>query len=628
MPLAESAARDGHLFDVLSEPQRDIVSRIHAAAVAHGCRCRADQGAAQGDWTFVYSAMGLTVTVASGSVRVNVQYDLRALLDFYRHQADDVTRRLLFEAAIPCCFCIDDKCTTLLTDRTIVLGDRRKQLCGPYRHRLDIPVDEATVSSMGPILDMAFHYCTPEMHSDLFNVDRVTYRVEERPAFCVVGYPHRSTMLSVKTEDFIAACFRSGDERAAKLQALLELIPGRRDAAPVGVTKDFVDGLDYTYVLGVACEPDRVPAALPEGVEVVPVGAGAYAIYNSSAGDYRSVWRHFKDAFYEAEHQGYDPARLPFEWFGEDGRFRDVSIPVAPEMPKDSGIRRRVLRTPDIEIAGYLDWSEADFPLCEHVWDPAGKVRAAFPDAPRYYCASVHAKPGQPIHGKFGVDVDQTDVVPEGLRRMTIRGGYWHATGYAYPVSGEYEFEAHYEPARPLDCLNHPRDFVEVEYNGRGAYSEILVPVRVPGQRLVELVEVPVWRLIGKQVRLPEVAITDDDICALWDMPGNLRPGGHTTAFRQEPQGTQAHFAGPVISGADAETAAEVPEGLERFELPGGRYVRLSEDTPNGELDWWTPAYAFQDMKTEIGAELDLSRHFVVQASERGRRFVLYVPVR
>ena len=68
--------------------------------------------------------MNCDVRVDNAGVTLSIAYDVRAFLDFYRNQADEATKALLFEAAIPCCFCISDKCTTLLTDRRIALGSK------------------------------------------------------------------------------------------------------------------------------------------------------------------------------------------------------------------------------------------------------------------------------------------------------------------------------------------------------------------------------------------------------------------------------------------------------------------------------------------------------------------------
>ncbi|MHB0876007.1 MAG: GyrI-like domain-containing protein, partial [Anaerolineae bacterium] len=440
------AATIESLLAAMPDSSASVASALHGHAVAHSCAYRVEAGETGGSHTLIYSGMGLEVRVDGEAVTLRTDYDLRAFLDFYRNRADEATKALLFEAAIPCCFCMDDKCTTVLTDRRIYLGGKVKQLCGPYRHRLELAVTAASVGLMGPILDMAFRYCAPDMHQDVSSRNDVTYAVESAPEFYVVGYRHRSTMLSVRTEDFVKGCFDRGEDGQSKLDALAEAIGHSGKADYVGVTRDFADGLDYVYVLGVACEADDVPATLPEGAEAVRIAAGEYAVYNSSVRDYASLWRHFKERFHEAEQKGYDVSRLPFEHFDAEGRFYDLSIPVAAGLPADSGVRKRVVRTPDVRLAGYLVWQETDFPLYKDVGNVEERLRRAFPNAERYVHAYTHSRPGQPACEKHGVELGPFDAIPDGMEEMTIRGGYWHACSYPYPVIPDYVlFDLPYE---------------------------------------------------------------------------------------------------------------------------------------------------------------------------------------
>jgi hypothetical protein len=324
----------------------------------------------------------------------------------------------------------------------------------------------------------------------------------------------------------------------------------------------------------------------------VRIGAGDYAVYNSSAGDYKSIWQHFKDKFFDAEQKGYDTSRLPFEFLDGEGRFYDVSIPVAAGLPKDNGMRIRVIKTPDTQIAGFLDYAETDYPLYKGVPNINDKLRELFPSAGQYILASIHAMPGQPIFGEYGVEVDRLDVIPEGVEVMTIRGGYWHAVSYPYPVPGDFIFEAPYETPYSLDCLNHPRAWVEISYDGRGAYTDVYSPIRPMGRRVVELVERPICRLIGKEAAPPEKVIAPEDIDAFYELEANPEKGSCTFAFRYEMHNKMAFFGKPVIKGVEVAAFDDVPEGMETFVLEGGRYVKVTESVPNGELDWATPEWA------------------------------------
>ncbi len=616
-----------HLLHTIPENFRDVVSSLHRAVSEHHCTYKIETGATSGTYRVVYSAMNCAVDIDGERVTLRTDYDLRAFLDFYRRSVDEVTKELLFEAAIPCCFCINDKCTTLLTDRRIRLGDRVKQLCGPYRHRLEMPVTGAHAGLVKPIVDMAFRFCTPEMHKDIFYRNDITHRVEARREFYVVGFRHLSTTLSVRTEDFIQECFAQDESGRTGLDMLRELT-GQAGGRYVGVTKDFTDGLHYTYILGVECEKDHLPDRLPEGVEAVRVEAGDYAVYNSSAGNYRSIWQHFKDKFFDAEQKGYDTSRLPFEFLDSKGRFYDVSIPVAAGLPKGNGMRTRVVKTPDIRIAGFLLYGETDYPLHKDVPNVQEKLRELFPSAARYVQASTHAMPDQPISEGYGVEVDKLDLIPAGVEIMTLRGGYWHVISYPYPVPSDYIFDLPYKTPYTIDKLNHPRAFLWIEYNGRGAYSEAYCPIRLMGKRVVELVERPACKLIGKEAAPPDKVIAPADIEAFYALEANPEKGSCTFAFRLEMHNTLEHFARPVIKGVEVLDFGDVPDGMETFTLEGGKYVKITETLPNGELDWWAPYYALREMEKETGYAPDLARLFFVHQTEYGRAFALYVPVK
>jgi hypothetical protein len=69
---------------------------------------------------------------------------------------------------------------------------------------------------------------------------------------------------------------------------------------------------------------------------------------------------------------------------------------VANGITPQAAIRRRVVRTPDIRIAGYLTYNEADYPLHDDVPDVDGRLRRLFPHAERYFTSYTYNKPGQP----------------------------------------------------------------------------------------------------------------------------------------------------------------------------------------------------------------------------------------
>lgn len=614
----------------LPDEARKVVLALHQVALDNGCHYRVRPGDASGKHEIVYSAMSYCLRIDGPRVTLVTAYDIRAFLDYYRHQADETAQALLFNAAAPCEYCIDDKCTTLISDHTIAYQGKRKKLCGPYRHWLVIAdITLQNLPAVQAIAAMAFRYCTPAMHTDLFYENEVSYRTEDAPEITILGFRYAAASFGVKIEDFIRECLAPGEDGKRRIDTLIELTGQADSGRYIGVTTDFLTSTCYHFTFGIACPRASIPSELPQGVAIVRVQAGPYAVYNTSAGDYRSVWQRFNEAYYDAERKGYDTSRVPYEYYDRDGRFGDVHIPVSADCPKDSGRRTRVLLTPDIRLAGISTCSENDHPFYQDVTGLQEKLLEYFPHAERVMRGWIHAKPGWPMTEFTGVEVDALDVIPPELEIITIRGGYWNVVAYPYFRSGEFEiFSTPYRPRFEVDLLAHPRAFLELYYTGRGLYSEVYTPIRLMGERRVELVERPVTLLIGKEEAPPASVVTAADMRAFYDLDANVEKGRCVLAYHFELHRGQYYFQKPVIKGAEVADIARVPAGMQAFTLEGGRYVRLSETLPNGELDWSLGGYAFKEMEKETGYQLDLSRLFIVEQMEYGRAFALYVPVK
>ena len=611
---------------------RKLLSELHDMAVNQGCAYRVSPGEAEDTYNIAYSAMDFMIHIDEGGVSFSSEYDIRAFLDFYRNAADSKAKEMLFQAVESCVYCIDDKCTTLLSNRKIALGAKEKKLCGPYRHHLRIPVTTDTLESARSIFDMIFEYCTPAMHTDLFYENEVDFKVEGKPEFYMVGYKHPVNVLSIGVEEFVKDCLTAEDSGARKMDALFHLTGQTDSGSFVGAIDGFITASRYDFIFGITCEKGSIPEQLPEDVVKLKLFPGEYAVYNSSAGDYDSIWRHFTEKFYESTLKGYDAHRIPYEFYDEGGNFSNVHIPVSDEMPKDSGRYTRVVFTPDIKVAGIMTCCEKDHPLYKDDTGIREKLRAYFPHAERIIGTATHAEFGLPMTHIIGVEVDKLDIVPDELEVYTLRGGYWHLSSWRHfsgGGGGHYALEGlPFKAATSIDGANHPRAFIEYQYTGRGGLCETAVPMRKQGERRIELVEKDECLLVGKEEAPPDSTVTEADINVIYNLESSLEKGSFTAAFRYEMHRKLWFFKKPVIKGAEVADFDNVPEGMNTYTLEGGRYVRITETLPNGGYDWWTSGYAFGDMKDETGYEIDLSRLFFVRQTGYGRESELYVPVR
>jgi predicted transcriptional regulator YdeE len=615
-----------------------LEAALHRAALERGCTFRTDEEAS--GRTTLYSARTLTVKVKEDEVSFSAEYDIRAFLDLYRTTTDDAVRRLLFEVASACCYCIDDKCTTLLMaeERTIRYEGRAKKLCGPYRHDLDIHVTPETLPACLEIVHMVFAHTYPWMHRDLAVVpNEVTYAVVEKEPFYLLGYVQRHGPFSPKDDEWVAQLLKRDEAGRRKVDVLLEAV-GRPEAERfVGATDDFVNGASYDFVFGVLAE--RKPATMPEGAVCRKVRGGTWAVYNSSAGDYKSVWRHFTERFYGLEKTGYDDSRIPFEHYDEVGRFRDVHIPVDAELPADSGYVVQATHSPNERLAGFSNGGETDYPLYrDRSFDAMKRTWERFPHAQYLVRVAIHSSFGKPIIGFDGVPVDDLSVIPEDFETYELQGGYWRRLSYKH-FNGGYQawweaIDRSAPSAVPMHTMHHPRGFNEYRYDARGGYSEIGIPMRRLGRRSCELVELRPMRLLGKLEAPPTSVVTEGDIRRYFDLPENAERGSYYIVYTQvrirsssSPKGGWRYFDKPFVQGVRAAEGAAVPDGLSEHAIGGGTYVKAAEDLPNGVLGWQTDEIV-ADVEKETGRFYESARPFIYHQLDYGSRYVLYVPVR
>jgi predicted transcriptional regulator YdeE len=612
-----------------------LIRALHEVPLRKHCRYRIDAG--DGENTLVYSAgrfaLHVTGPAARAAVSFEGDFDNRAFLRLYRETGDEAVRELLFNAAVPCCYCINDKCTTFLMapQRTITLGRKVKKLCAwdPGRHHLKLDVTAANLPACVAIAAMMFEYTQPypARHADLFADERVTYTLAEKGPFYVVGFVQRHSAISPTDEAFIASLLEQDADGRRKIDLVLDATGQPDGDRYVGAIDNFINGAQYDFLFGVMT--DQKPAALPEHVVCRKVRSGEWAVYNSPSGNYRAIWKHFTERFYAAEHKGFDRSRIPFEYYDASGRCFDVHIPVDADMPADSGRVITLQHLPNTRLAGFSSYGEADHPQFQddRPFNPPDRLRELFPLADKVVQAWVHAQFGKPIRDIQGVALDDYTPIPEGLELIELKGGYWRLAGRRHFNGGgeDWPFDVSLDSRVPLDDCQHPRAFNLYVYNARGGYTEIGVPMRVKGRLTYEVVELPPQRVIGKLEAPPESIVTDEEMRCFDSLPANREQGSHVIAYTiVRPKAGLFHDR-PLIKGVLAEPDVDVPQGLSEFWLPGGRYVKITEDVPNGEPGWEID-YLLNTVERDAGCKPDLRGQFVIKQKDFGRYYEWYVP--
>ena len=608
----------------LPQEQALLVGELHRVALSHNCTYRAIENG--DEKTIQYSLRGFRAVVNGQAVSCAGEYDIRAFLKLYRETTDEKTKELLFGAAESCSYCINDKCTTLLMakNRTIEWNGQRKKLCGPYRHRLDIPVTEDTIGACVSIAEMMFDYTYPYMHVDLFYENQVTCTTVAKDEFYIVGYMARHHSLSKSDDELVKSVLAD----KSRLDALYAATGQTDSGTYVGAIDKFANGNDYEFIFGIIT--DRKPEALPDKAVCRKIRGGEWAVYNSSAHDYKSIWREFSANYYSNEKKGYDIARIPFECYDREGKFFDVHIPVDADMPADSAKTVIMQYFPQLRVAGFPTIGETDHPLhVDYGFDTEKRLAEAFPFADRLVGTNLHAFFGKPIrHGVFYAYDDLTPV-PNDMPRTNLKAGWFLVEGRKHFNGGvsDYPFDRPMNFSTKVDDMHHPGLWLDLRYpKARGGYTELGNPAQIMGNRRFEVVELPTQRVIGKLEAPPESVVTDEEKEAFYTLPENSQKGTYMigyTLFRHPTVGT--YLDKPLVKGVLCDDHTPPPQGLSVYHLESGKFVKITEDVPNGEPGWeieWLPGKA----KGETGCEVDMSRQFIIKQTDFGKSYEFYIP--
>ncbi|MHC1695210.1 MAG: hypothetical protein AB9835_08040 [Eubacteriales bacterium] len=609
------------LIQSLPQPAASLVTPLHKIALEKGCTYRVD-GTAQ-DAAIHYSLRGYNIRIKDGAVSFSGEYDIRAFLRLYR-ECGDTVRSLLFDAAESCSLCINDKCTTFLMEeqRTIEFNGRSKKLCGPYRHWVTIPVTEDTLYTCLSVASMLFEYTHPHQHRDLFASNEVSYEITYKDTLYLTGYMARHNSLSRSDLDHVRDVL-SDPSRTGALQEI-----GGEGAKFVGAIDKFENGNNYEFIFGVLT--DKKPAVLPEKAVCRKIRSGEWAVYNSSARDYKSIWRSFSADFYGKEGKGYDTSRIPFEYYDADGNAYNVHIPVDADMPRDSDRSVTMLFLPTLLVAGYPIMSENDHPeYRDYPFDLGKRLSESFPYADKIYGMALHSFFGKPIqHGCYYAYDDLTPV-PEDMERRELKAGWFLVEGWRHFNGGysDYPFDKPMNFRIAVDDMHHPGLWLDIEYTAaRGGYKELCNPAHIKGRRSFEVVELESLRVYGLLEAPPYSVVTEKSFADMYSLPVNAQSGcryiGYTITV---PEGKGMYFDKPLIKGIAVREDGEVPCDWRALELEGGKYVRVSEDNLNGEPGW---EIEYMDViERETGHKVDTSRQFRIKQNDFGRSYEWFVPV-
>jgi len=620
-----------HIESFSNKEVFSLVNPLHEIAIENGCKYKIEK-AADGNVDIIYSTRNLVINISNYFVRFSGEYDIRAFLKLYKSSSDYILKELMFNTAIPCEYCINDKCTTFLMakERTIEFNGEKKKLCGPYRHRVDISVTADNIYQCKSILSMMFEYVYPYMHKDIFYENTVNYANSKKGAFYIVGFRHVNNNLTQSIEDFVKECLKINDDGKRKIDEVLSVTKTFDNGKYFGATTNFANGVLYDFIFGI--ETKKLPKELPDNMVILKIHEGDWAVYNSTANNYKSIWTHFTERkYYEKEKKGFDSSRAFFEIYDKEGNFSNVHIPVDKELPRDNGKHMLLTHMPDFSIAGYKTYAETDYPLSKDFdFDWNDKYREISPYATYKLGVPIHAIFGKPIQFIGGVVIDDTISVPDYAEIIPIKGGYWNFEHFDH-FTGDYynwTFDMPYKSIKEMN-LNHPRAFLEFHYYCRGGYCTTGGPTRIVGKKTFEVVNLDPKVVFGKMEAPPESIVTDNDINDFYNEKSNSVQGscaiGFTYTFDYP---NSPHFDKPIVKGFFPKEGSVLPNDYSRLRLDGGRFVKITEDIFNGEPGWEIEGYMHgKEVEKETGLKVDHSRQAIVIQYDYGKFYEIYVPV-
>lgn len=497
---------------------------------------------------------------------------------------------------------------------------------------MSIDVTEPTLSACISIVNMMFEhtYNYPIKHTNLFYENEVTYRIVEKSCFYIVGYMQKHSQLSPSDEEFISSVMQKNEKGERRIDSIIEAVGETDNVTYVGAIENFINGVLYDFIFGIKSE--KKPVKLPDGAVCWKVRGGEWAVYNSSASDYKSIWRHFTDNFYNVEHKGFDKTRIPFEYYDEDCKFSDVHIPIDEDMTAESSRISRVQHMPNVKLVGFGNYAESDYPLYkDRSFKEDEEILKLFPLSDKFLRVWIHSLFGKPLYCFEGVAIDDYTVVPNGVEAYEMKGGYWKCLGYRHFNGGSIDWESAYnvkiDSKLPLIDNQHPRGFNEYVYNARGGYVEIGIPMRITGKHTFEVIELPPQRVIGKLEAPPESIITNDEEKRFYTLPENVDKGSCIIAYTSVQTSNECvYFDKPLIKGVLVNADAPVSDNLTEFKLEGGKYVKITEDILNGKLGWEC-GFLYESMERETGYKLDMTGQFIIKQNNFGNSYEFYVPI-
>jgi len=573
------------------------------------------------DYGVEISTVHLSIHVVFGHVFVRMPFQAQSMKEYY-DSAPQAVKEYIFENVNKYMFCSGDFCTGML-EVYLELDGRKKKICHSIAYcpnRLYLKCTDKSLPMIKGLISALYKGHTPK------DTD-ISFEISYRNETMVIGYLHKANPLSQSTPDFIKECFSRADSPKSRLDILMEIPGARREY--YGVTCEFIDGLNYHYVLGITCESDQIPETLPDGVVAVGIDPGESIEIKSVRKDYNRIWEYFEYHAKKRASRKFASKRYALDIFNEEGCLEKVAIPVTKENLTESlDIGYEVCHTQDMRIAGIRGGTEEYYRGLRDITKIDEFILSKFPESRTLIKGKIHAYLGKTYIEFAGVLINPGDAIPDGLEEINVKGGWWYKTRHRYfnGLDTDSYVPDNWFKTKNTVVLAHPRAFLCINNYGRSGYSETMAPIKENDDYIYEKYEGDDILMIGKEEDM-ERSVEELDYNR-FRTRGN---GEFLIAFTN-----LKRFFTPSLKNKPFFIGYRMHEGMQEAEghtngyttrkLPGGSYVKVSQAKPNGELDWCMVSNIALNLKNDTGGEvIDNEREFY--AVQKNGSFEIHVPV-
>ncbi len=569
----------------------------------------------------------LTVEIIFGQIYINMPFKysvIRHLFDL----ADEDMKAYIIQNINPYIYCGSDFCCGAIA-AYLKHNNKQVKVC----HSDEYCPNNLLVSCQDPsCIDKAIMLIDHLYTNVERSLNKFEYHIQDYDSMHVLGYLHMANICAKPTQNFIENCLEKTDGSSSKIDNLYALANQPSTTEQWGVTINFCDGQNYTYLFGIACSaPETLDCEnLSSDMLLTEIAGGPYICIRDNLSDYNGMWEYFEYTVKTRTNLKMDIKRHPVEIIKE-GKVKELRIPVCQQnLYLDSAEEYTIESTPTIRLAGFVNYTEEGHPLFRSLDDAKQRLIQYYPNCRKFVYGKHHAYLGKSYRSFAGIEVGWSDDIPEGLQEIIVDKGYWAIKKHRYfngLQADTYAPDDYFHADFPYTWA-HPRPWLCFDYHDRAGYSVTHVPVKLEAHHYqFEIFEKPDLIMIGKE-ELPNDPVTDSDIQHFYQLSHSRNTDFYIIAFHNLKRFfTPSINNTPFFKGYAALPDTMTDDGFEKRLFIGGLYIRVYETIDNGEMDWDMPRYIANKLSRLTDYTMNNDRPIFIYQSYNKKKFEMHIPV-